>query len=77
MLNASEGSSLDLVMGEDRDGNLSLASLNRSLTPWMDGLPSDWHQTRIDAVANVVFSNVDKHTFEHERSVSLCNYVDV
>jgi type I restriction enzyme S subunit len=32
---------------------------------------------RIDNVANVVFSNVDKHRLEDEEAIRLCNYVDV
>lgn len=47
------------------------------LTPWADELPSDWKLTRIDTVADVLFSNVDKHTLDDEEPVRLCNYVDV
>ena len=47
------------------------------LAPWIDTLPSDWNATRIDAVADVLFSNVDKHTIDGEQPVRLCNYVDV
>lgn len=48
-----------------------------NLRPWADILPSDWRKCRIDSVADVVFSNVDKHTHDHEVPVRLCNYVDV
>jgi type I restriction enzyme, S subunit len=47
------------------------------LAPWADTLPDGWTVTRLDAVADVLFSNVDKHTVEGESSVRLCNYVDV
>lgn len=47
------------------------------LTPWAATLPSDWHLSRIDDVADVLFSNVDKHTLDDEGPVRLCNYVDV
>lgn len=49
----------------------------KALVPWAETLPPDWEVSRIDAVADVFFSNVDKHTFEEEQPVRLCNYVDV
>ncbi len=48
-----------------------------ALAPWTANVPSDWIVTRLDAVADVFFSNVDKHTIEGEEPVRLCNYVDV
>ena len=48
-----------------------------TLVPWANDLPSDWQYSRIDSVADVLFSNVDKITIEGEESVRLCNYVDV
>lgn len=47
------------------------------LAPWSATLPGDWRLTRIDNVADVFFSNVDKHTIDDEEPVRLCNYVDV
>ncbi|MCD4782360.1 MAG: restriction endonuclease subunit S [Candidatus Eremiobacteraeota bacterium] len=49
----------------------------KALAPWTEALPPDWQVTRLDAVADVLFSNVDKHTIEGELPVRLCNYVDV
>lgn len=49
----------------------------KALAPWTATLPSDWLATRLDAVADVMFSNVDKHTIDGEQAVKLCNYVDV
>jgi len=49
----------------------------KALAPWTEALPPDWRVTRLDAVADVLFSNVDKHTIEGEVPVRLCNYVDV
>jgi type I restriction enzyme S subunit len=49
----------------------------KTLAPWTETLPSEWRATRLDAVADVLFSNVDKHTIEGEVPVRLCNYVDV
>lgn len=47
------------------------------LAPWMEAVPAGWRVTRLDAVADVLFSNVDKHTMDGEEPVRLCNYVDV
>lgn len=47
------------------------------LAPWTTTVPAGWRVTRLDAVANVMFSNVDKHTLDDEEPVRLCNYVDV
>ena len=47
------------------------------LAPWACYLPSDWERCRLDAVADVLFSNVDKHTRDGETPARLCNYVDV
>lgn len=40
-------------------------------------LPNDWERVRLSQVADVLFSNVDKHTLDEETPVRLCNYVDV
>lgn len=47
------------------------------LVPWINNLPPDWETYRVDSVADVLFSNVDKHTLDEEVPVLLCNYVDV
>jgi type I restriction enzyme, S subunit len=48
-----------------------------ALAPWTEFVPEGWQICRLDAVADVLFSNVDKHTIEGETPVLLCNYVDV
>ncbi len=48
-----------------------------TLSPWAAKLPEGWQVLRLDWVADVLFSNVDKHTIEGELPVRLCNYVDV
>jgi type I restriction enzyme S subunit len=48
-----------------------------SVVPWISSLPNEWRSCRLDAVADVLFSNVDKHTLDNEEPVRLCNYVDV
>ncbi|MEM7403055.1 MAG: hypothetical protein AAF310_03450, partial [Myxococcota bacterium] len=45
--------------------------------PWVQDLPRDWFICRLSNIADVVFSNVDKHTNEGELPVRLCNYTDV
>ncbi len=49
----------------------------KALSPWTETLPPNWEASRIDAVVDVLFSNVDKHTIEGEQPVRLCNFVDV
>lgn len=39
--------------------------------------PDNWNVRRLKFVANVSTSNVDKHIYEHEIQVKLCNYTDV
>jgi type I restriction enzyme S subunit len=56
---------------------MTVAEEIKQLAPWTDKVPSDWEVTRLDAAADVLFSNVDKHTIEDETPVRLCNYVDV
>lgn len=56
---------------------MNTANESLELAPWTTTLPSGWRVTRLDAVADVMFSNVDKHTVEEEEPVRLCNYVDV
>lgn len=48
-----------------------------SLTPWIKIIPTHWQAHRLGFVANVIFSNVDKHTIEGEIPVRLCNYTNV
>lgn len=45
--------------------------------PWVKSLPDSWQVDRLANVAEIFFSNVDKHTLESETPVELCNYVDV
>jgi type I restriction enzyme S subunit len=44
---------------------------------YLEALPKGWGKNRMGNVADILFSNVDKHTFESETPVRLCNYVDV
>jgi type I restriction enzyme S subunit len=43
----------------------------------VDGTNKKWLSKKLKYVAEIKFSNVDKHTIEDEIPVRLCNYVDV
>jgi type I restriction enzyme S subunit len=57
----AEKDSEDLIMRSERDA----------------GPPSDWQELPLETVVHVRFSGVDKHEEPGERTVRLCNYVDV
>ncbi len=44
---------------------------------WLGDIPSHWDARPLRRIARVQLSNVDKHTFEEETPVLLCNYTDV
>ena len=56
---------------------MSTAAERNALASWAGDIPSDWNCCRLDTVAEVLFSNVDKLTHDDEEPVRLCNYVDV
>lgn len=56
---------------------MTVTEETRQLAPWTQFIPAGWSLTRMDRVADVRFSNVDKHTNDGEIPVRLCNYVDV
>ncbi|MFZ2618644.1 MAG: restriction endonuclease subunit S, partial [Anaerolineae bacterium] len=45
--------------------------------PWLGDVPAHWEVKRQRNVADLLVSNIDKHTVEGQVSVRLCNYVDV
>ena len=51
--------------------------LKPSAIPRVDGIPTHWITRRLRNLAEIRFSNVDKHTQDNEIRVELCNYVDV
>lgn len=53
------------------------ATMKDSGIEWMGNIPEHWAVRKLKYVARANFSSVDKHTFEDELSVRLCNYVDV
>lgn len=44
---------------------------------WLGEVPAHWEVRRLRNIADVRFSNVDKHSKNHETAVRLCNYSDV
>jgi type I restriction enzyme, S subunit len=44
---------------------------------FLHSIPAHWDIKRLKFLSSVNFSNVDKHSFEDEIPVRLCNYVDV
>ena len=51
--------------------------LKDSGVEWLGKVPEHWEVQRLRNAAHMRVSNVDKHTKEEEKSVRLCNYVDV
>ena len=45
---------------------MTTAEETKQLAPWTDAVPTGWRVTRLDAAADVLFSNVDKHTIDGE-----------
>ena len=44
---------------------------------FLNAIPAHWDIAKLKYLSSVNFSNVDKHTYEEEIPVLLCNYVDV
>ena len=44
---------------------------------WVGKIPAHWEVQKLKYVANILPSNVDKHIFQDEVQVRLCNYTDV
>ncbi len=40
-------------------------------------IPEDWEEVNLKAISQIYFSGVDKKSFDLEKSVFLCNYMDV
>lgn len=52
------------------------AEYKDSGSEWFGLVPNHWQISRIKNVACLQLSNVDKHSVEGQKSVSLCNYMD-
>jgi len=44
---------------------------------WIGEIPRHWELKRLKYISEIIPSNVDKHIFEDEIQVELCNYTDV
>ena len=51
--------------------------LKPSGVEWLGDIPAHWEVSRLHTISKVNPSNVDKHVYENEAPVHLCNYVDV
>lgn len=51
--------------------------LKPSGIPWLGDVPEHWEVRRLGTVADLIVSNVDKHSKPNETRVRLCNYVNV
>ncbi|WP_215844595.1 NADAR domain-containing protein [Acidithiobacillus montserratensis] len=51
--------------------------LKPSGVEWLGEVPAHWEVAFIKHIADVRFSGVDKHSYDHETPVRLCNYTDV
>jgi type I restriction enzyme S subunit len=55
----------------------SYPAVKESGVKWLEKVPKHWDVRRLRTVVDMRVSNVDKHMREGERSVRLCNYIDV
>ena len=53
------------------------APMKESSIEWLGEIPSHWNIERLKYLAGVNFSSVDKHIYEEEYPIFLCNDVDV
>jgi type I restriction enzyme S subunit len=51
--------------------------LQPSGVPWLGDIPAHWEVRKLLTVADMIVSNVDKHSKPNEQRVRLCNYTDV
>ena len=69
---------MNTSLGESVDAGLkSYERMKDSGVEWLGDVPAHWDVRRLRNVANVLFSNVDKHSKNDEIAVRLCNYSDV
>jgi len=51
--------------------------LKPSGIPWLGEIPTHWDVRKLRTCAELIVSNVDKHSHAHEKTVRLCNYTNV
>jgi type I restriction enzyme S subunit len=59
------------------DGLQPYPEYRDSGVPWLGDIPAHWNCFNLRRLAHIQLSNVDKHSFEGEIPVWLCNYSDV
>jgi len=55
----------------------SYIDFKESAVEWVGDIPAHWSIKNLKYISNVRASNVDKHLFDTEKRVYLCNYTDV
>ena len=80
----AEKERLDALLGEYRGSLISAAVMGQLSTAIVSAgrvgggvKPASWRKLSLKRVAEIMPSNVDKHSVEGELPVRLCNYVDV
>ena len=58
-------------------GLKSYSAMKPSHVEWLGDVPAQWEVKRLRQIAEMLVSNIDKHTNSSEEAVRLCNYVDV
>jgi type I restriction enzyme S subunit len=53
------------------------ATMKDSGVEWLGQVPAHWSTSRLRFVALICNSNVDKKSYDGQKTVSMCNYVDV
>jgi type I restriction enzyme, S subunit len=74
LLNEQKQAIIHCAVTRGLDPNVKLKP---SGIPWLGDVPEGWGVKRLRNVAELRVSNIDKKSFDDERSVRLCNYVDV
>ena len=59
------------------DGLKPYPVMKKSAVAWLGDMPAHWDVQRLRNIAEVRFSNVDKHSKDDEYAIRLCNYSDV
>ncbi|TLD43430.1 MAG: Type I restriction-modification system, specificity subunit S [Candidatus Jettenia ecosi] len=65
---------INQAVTKDIDPNIKLKP---SGIEWLGEIPEHWEVKKLKYVATIQSSNVDKKTNEEEKSILLCNYIDV
>lgn len=74
ILNERKKVIIDRAVNNGIVDNIPIRPVNLNYTK---EIPKHWETRRLRYIADIRFSNVDKHTKENENPVRLCNYTDV